>query len=73
MAKAMKIRTQGETKMGLKAPGILTFMISVILTVAVLFTIFFKAEVPGLSGDNGFWGLLLAQLVLILGCTMRGL
>ncbi len=41
-------------------------MISVILTVAVLFTIFFKAEVPGLSGDNGFWALLLAQFILIL-------
>jgi hypothetical protein len=73
MAKALKFRPQGEMKMGLKAPGILTFMISVILTVSVLFTIFFKAEVPGLSGDNGFWALLVAQVVLILGCTMRGL
>ncbi len=36
MAKAVKLRTEGDTKMGLKAPGILTFMISVILTVAVI-------------------------------------
>lgn len=73
MAKALKFRSEGDTKMGLKAPGLLTFMISVILTIAVLFTIFFKAEVPGLSGDNGFWALLVAQFILILGCTMRGL
>lgn len=59
--------------MGLKAPGLLTFMVSVILTVAVLFTIFFKAEIPLLREDGGFWALLLAQVILVLGCTMRGL
>ncbi len=59
--------------MGLKAPNILTFMLSVILTMAVLFTIFFDAKIPLLSEARGFWALLVAQVVLILGCTMRGL
>ena len=58
--------------MGLKSPSILTFMVSVILTVAVLFTKFFGAEVPGLVGHE-FWVLLLAQGILVLGCMMRGL
>ncbi|HWK38698.1 MAG TPA: hypothetical protein VNR88_07260 [Hyphomicrobium sp.] len=58
--------------MGLKAPGILTFMISVILTVTVLIIKFFGAEIPLITG-NEFWALLLAQIILILGCIMRGL
>lgn len=58
--------------MGLKAPSILTFMLSVILTVTVLFTKFFGAVVPGLTG-NEFWVLLLAQAILVLGCMMRSL
>lgn len=58
--------------MGLKAPGILTFMISVILTVTVLIIKFFGAQIPLITG-NEFWALLLAQLVLVLGCIMRGL
>ncbi len=63
----------GEATMGLKAPGILTFMISVILTVAVLFVWFFDAKIPLLEGPGLLVGLLLAQVILILGCTMRGL
>ena len=58
--------------MGLKAPGILTFMLSVILTVTVLMIKFFGADIPFITG-NEFWALLLAQFVLILGCIMRGL
>jgi phosphatidylglycerophosphate synthase len=64
---------RGVKAMGLKAPNILTFMLSVILTMAVLFTIFFKAEIPLINEGGGFWALLVAQVVLILGCTMRGL
>ncbi len=64
---------RGVKAMGLKAPSILTFMLSVILTMAVLFTIFFKAEIPLINEGGGFWALLVAQVVLILGCTMRGL
>jgi hypothetical protein len=60
------------TTMGLKAPGILTFMMSVIITVVVLVGMFFGAKIPLLSG-NEFWALLLAQLILVLGCIMRGM
>jgi hypothetical protein len=56
--------------MALKAPGILTFLISVILVVAVLMIKFFGASVPGLSGHE-FWGLLVAHLLLASGCLMR--
>jgi len=58
--------------MGLKAPGILTFMLSVILTVTVLIIKFFGAEIPLITG-NEFWALLAAQIILVLGCIMRGL
>ncbi len=58
--------------MGLKAPGILTFMVSIVLTVTVLIMKFFGAEIPFLSG-NEFWVLLAAQVILVLGCIMRGL
>lgn len=58
--------------MALKAPGLLTFMVSVVLTVVVLIMKFFGAEIPFLIG-NEFWALLLAQVILIFGCIMRGL
>jgi hypothetical protein len=64
--------SRGVAQMGLKAPGILTFMVAVILTVAVLIMKFFGAQIPFLMG-NEFWALLLAQVILILGCIMRGL
>ena len=40
--------------MGLKAPGILTFMVSIILTVTVLIMKLFGAQIPFLIG-NEFW------------------
>jgi hypothetical protein len=58
--------------MGLKAPGILTFMLSVIITVIVLVVMFFGANIPLLKG-NEFWALLAAQLILVMGCIMRGM
>jgi hypothetical protein len=58
--------------MVLKAPGILTFMLSVILTVLALVTAFFSAEIPLISGQE-FWVILTSQMVLVLGCVMRGL
>ncbi len=58
--------------MVLKAPGILTSMVSIVLTVTVLIMKFFGAEIPFLIG-NEFWVLLLAQAILVLGCVMRGL
>ena len=63
---------RGIKTMGLKAPGILTFMLSVIITVVVLVAMFFGANIPLLKG-NEFWALLLAQLILVLGCIMRGM
>jgi hypothetical protein len=60
--------------MALKAPGILIFLLSIILALAVLFTRFFDATVPFLSGDaTQFYGMLAAYMILVLGCIMRGL
>jgi hypothetical protein len=47
-------------------------MLSVILTVTVLIIKFFGATIPIVTG-NEFWALLLAQVILVLGCIMRGL
>lgn len=58
--------------MALKAPGILTFMLSVILTVLALVTYFFGANIPFITGQE-FSVLLAAQAVLVFGCIMRGL
>jgi hypothetical protein len=58
--------------MALKSPGILTFMLSVILTVLALVTKFFSASIPFITGQE-FWVLLVAQIVLVFGCIMRGL
>ncbi len=63
---------KGRNDMGLKAPGILTFTLAIVLTVAVLIVKLFGAEIPLVTG-NEFWALLLAHLVLILGNIMRGL
>ncbi|MCB1485470.1 MAG: hypothetical protein R3D51_17615 [Hyphomicrobiaceae bacterium] len=69
----VRMRSQeGVGHMGLKAPGIITFMLSVILTVIVLVSTFFGAEIPGLKG-NEFWALLLSYSILMLGCLLRGL
>jgi hypothetical protein len=58
--------------MALKAPGILTFMLSVILTVLAMVTLIFGASIPYITGQE-FWVLLVAQVVLVFGCIMRGL
>ena len=58
--------------MSLKAPGILTFMLSVILVVCVLIAKFFGGTIPFITG-NEFWVLLLAHVVLVFGCMLRGL
>jgi hypothetical protein len=57
--------------MGLKAPGLLTFLMSVMLTVTVLLAKI-GIQIPVVSGRE-FLVLLIAQILLILGCTMRGL
>jgi hypothetical protein len=64
-----------ETRlMALKAPGILIFMLSLVLSLAVLFTRYFGASVPLLTQDaTQFYAMWGAYLVLLLGCIMRGL
>lgn len=58
--------------MGLKAPSLITFMLSVIVTVIALVSAFAGAEIPVLKG-NEFYAVLLAQLVLALGCVTEAL
>ena len=59
--------------MALKAPGILAFLLSVVLALAVL-SAKFGAPVPLLTAaSTQFYGLLAAYVVLLLGCLMRGL
>jgi hypothetical protein len=61
-------------RMALKAPGILIFTLSIILSLAVLFTRVFGANVPLLTADGAqFYAMWAAYLVLALGCIMRGL
>jgi hypothetical protein len=60
----------GIDRMGLKAPGIITFLAAVVLTVVVLVVRFFGAEIPLLKG-NEFFGLLFAQVLLITACVLR--
>ena len=63
---------EGVRDMGLKAPSIITFMLSVVLTVIVLMSEYFGAEIPGLKG-NELWALLASYAVLMLGCMVPGL
>jgi len=58
--------------MGLKAPSILTFMISVIMVVVVVIAKFFGASIPLISGHE-FYVLLCAYALLVLGCMTRAL
>jgi len=61
-------------RMALKAPGILTFLLSIVVALAVLFAKYFGASVPLLTGDvTQFYGLLAAYVILLFGCIMRGL
>jgi hypothetical protein len=56
--------------MGIKAPSLVTFAVSVLLTLAVVLAKI-GVPVPVVSGYE-FFVLLVAQVLLILGCTMRG-
>lgn len=58
--------------MGLKAPGIITFMVSVVVALSALMTYFFNADVPMLKG-NELWAILSSYAILMLGCMVRGL
>lgn len=66
------MKSKGDSTMMLKAPGILTFMVSVILVVFVVCAQYFQANIPLVKGHE-FWVLLVAHLTLVLGCTIRNL
>ena len=58
--------------MGLKAPGILTFTLSIVLVVIAAGSKYAQAHLPLVNG-NEFMLILLAHLVLVFGCILRGL
>ena len=65
---------EGTNRMGLKAPGLLTFLLSFVIMLAVMFAKYFGASIPGLTGDvTQFAGLLIAYLILVMGCIFRAL
>lgn len=64
---------EGIGHVGLKAPSIITFMLSVILAVIVVMTKFFEAKIPGLENVNEVWPLLFAYAILMLGCMVSWL
>lgn len=60
--------------MGLSAPSLLIFLLSFVIMLSVLFAKFFGATIPGLAGDTTqFAGLLVAYIILALGCLLRSL
>lgn len=60
--------------MGLTAPALITFLLSFVLMLAVMFVKFFGATIPGLSSDlTQFAGLLAAYIILAFGCLFRSL
>lgn len=73
LTQAMPSQRDSHT-MGLKAPSIVTFMLSVILTVVIVVVHFFDADIPFLKAPSThFFALLFAQLILVLGCMLRGM
>ena len=69
------VRTRVDgVKMGLSAPNLLTFLISFVIVLAVVFAKYFGAVIPGLSGESATCvGLLVAYLILWMGCLFRWL
>jgi hypothetical protein len=64
---------EASTHMGLKAPGLLTFMVSFMIVMAVIFAKFFHAQIPGLNENTEFSGLLVAYVLLAAGGFFRAL
>ncbi len=58
--------------MGLKAPGILSFTSSIVLVVIAAVSRFANASIPLVTGHE-FVLVLVAYLVLVVGCVVRGL
>ncbi|MCH9764831.1 MAG: hypothetical protein K0U34_02405 [Alphaproteobacteria bacterium] len=61
----------GSNEISLRAPGILSFMLSVILAVITMVCYFFAAEIPFLETlNNQFWAMVLSQAILVFGCLV---
>jgi len=58
--------------MGLKAPGILTFTLSIVLVVIAVGSKYAGAHLPLVNGRE-FALVILAHVLLLIGCTVRGL
>jgi hypothetical protein len=58
--------------MNLKAPGILTFTLSIVLLVVAVVSKYAQAHIPIINGKEVPL-LILAHLILAFGCIMRGL
>ena len=64
---------EANTHMGLKAPGMITFLLSFVVMMAVMMAKFFGAKIPGLNEYTEFGGMLAAYILLALGCLVRSL
>lgn len=66
--------TGTENTMGLSTPSLITFLISFVVAMAVLFAKYFGAAIPGLTSDGmQFAGMFIAYLLLVMGCLVRTL
>lgn len=60
--------------MGLSSPSLITFLLSFIVAMAVLFAKYFGAAIPGLTSEGmQFAGMFIAYLLLATGCLIRNL
>jgi hypothetical protein len=59
--------------MGLKAPHIFTFLVSMIIVIMVVMVKFAGANVPFMKGQEVFWPMLIAYLLLAGGSLTRSL
>lgn len=60
--------------MGLSSPSLITFLISFVIAMAVLFAKYFGAAIPGLTSTGmQFAGMVAAYFVLVLGCLIRNI
>jgi len=60
--------------MSLSSPSLITFLLSFVVAMAVMFARYFGAAIPGLTGESAqFAGLVVAYLLLMIGCLVRNI
>lgn len=60
--------------MALTTPSLITFLISFVVAMAVMFAKYFGAAIPGLTSDGmQFAGMVVAYLLLVMGCLVRSM